>query len=219
MRSGALTAASLLLAATLLSNCDGGSAASPAVIPTGAAVALDLDGRPVHPLRDSPARFVLLLFTRTDCPISNRYAPEIRRLHSRFAPLGVEFVLVYADPEEPVASVRRHLGEYGYPFTAVRDASRALARLTGATVTPEAALVARGGALLYLGQIDDRAADFGKARYQGARRDLEDALDAAISGRPIPCPRTEAVGCSIPEPPPPKPPPPGPSPREAGRNP
>jgi len=216
--SADITAASLLLAAALLSNCDGGSAVSPSAIPPGAAVALDLDGKQVHPLRDSAAGFVLLLFTRTDCPISNRYAPEICRLHSRFASLGVEFLLVYADPDEDVAAVRRHLAEYGYGFGAVRDASRALARLTGATVTPEAALVAKGGALLYLGRIDDRVADFGKARYQGARRDLEDALEAATSGHLVPCPRTLAVGCPIPEPPPSGATPPGARGPEAGRS-
>jgi hypothetical protein len=188
---------SLLLAALLLSGCGARKAEPPAVISPDEAVALDLDGKTVHPLRDSPARFVLFLFTRTDCPISNRYAPEVRRLHDRFAPLGVEFLLVYAGREKPVETLRRHRSEFGYAFPAVRDATGALAGAIGATVTPEAALVARGGALLYRGRIDDRVTELGRARYQANRRDLEEALAAATSGRPVPRPRTEAVGCSI----------------------
>jgi hypothetical protein len=31
--------------------------------------------------------------------------------------------------------------------------------------------------------------------------DLPDALSAVLTGRPVKVPRTEAVGCSIPEPP------------------
>jgi hypothetical protein len=40
----------------------------------------------------------VLVFVRTDCPISNRYAPELRRLQDRFAPRGMAFWLVYPDP-------------------------------------------------------------------------------------------------------------------------
>ena len=36
----------------------------------------------------------VLVFTTTDCPISNRYAPELRRIEDRFASDGVDFVLV-----------------------------------------------------------------------------------------------------------------------------
>ena len=41
---------------------------------------------------------MVLLFIRTDCPISNRYAPDLERLYERFAPQGVEFRLVYPEP-------------------------------------------------------------------------------------------------------------------------
>src|SRR5512134_2888472 len=51
---------------------------------SGARGPFDLEGRAVSPLDDDVAATVLL-FTRTDCPISNRYAPEVRRLHDRFA--------------------------------------------------------------------------------------------------------------------------------------
>src|SRR5258706_7607896 len=43
---------------------------------------------------------IVCLFTRTDCPISNSYAPEMRRIHEKFSPRGVAFYLVYPDPDE-----------------------------------------------------------------------------------------------------------------------
>jgi len=45
----------------------------------------DLEGKSVNPLADSSAKAVVFIFTRADCPISNRYAPEVRRLSASFA--------------------------------------------------------------------------------------------------------------------------------------
>ena len=39
---------------------------------------LDLDGRTVDLWRSHPNRVVVAIFTRSDCPISNRYAPDVR---------------------------------------------------------------------------------------------------------------------------------------------
>ena len=82
---------------------------------------LDLAGRAVDPLAAPDAAAVVLLFTRTDCPISNRYAPEVRRLFERFHERGVRFWLVYPDPDSTVEDIERHLAEYAYPLPALRD--------------------------------------------------------------------------------------------------
>ena len=65
----------------------------------------DPDGRPVAPLA-GPAPATVLLFTAVDCPISDRYAPEVRRLAARFGAAGVRFWLVYANAGELPAAVR-----------------------------------------------------------------------------------------------------------------
>lgn len=139
----------------------------------------------------------MFLFTRKDCPISNRYAPEVTRLAKRFEPLGVEFVLVYPDASQSVAAIREHLASFEYLCRALRDPRHELVRLAGATVTPEAALFDRDGALLYLGRIDDRVTDFGKARLHADSRDLENALVAVTTNERVPVSRTQAVGCFI----------------------
>ena len=57
----------------------------------------DVNGRPIAPF--TPAgKANVVFFVQTDCPISNRYAPEIQRLASRFAS-QVRFRLVYPVPE------------------------------------------------------------------------------------------------------------------------
>src|SRR5262245_50890215 len=83
-----------------------GAAATPLRLP-------GLDNQLVDPfdaLADS--RAVAFLFVSVDCPISNRYAPEIRRLHDKFLARGVPFRLVYPNPVETPEMIRRHLKEY-----------------------------------------------------------------------------------------------------------
>jgi hypothetical protein len=42
---------------------------------------LDLDGRPVDPLGPNPGvKATVFVFIATDCPIANRYAPDIQQL-------------------------------------------------------------------------------------------------------------------------------------------
>jgi len=158
----------------------------------------DLDGRPIDPLAPAPgARATVFVFTATDCPIANRYAPEIQHLARTFAGAGVRFWLVYANPRESVASIRDHLRRFQYTVPALRDPEHDLVRMTRATVSPEAAVVAPGGALLYHGRIDDRWVDFGRDRPSPTRRDLADALGAILDGKVVAQTGPPAIGCTL----------------------
>jgi hypothetical protein len=157
----------------------------------------DLDGRVVDPFEGAP-RATVLVFVSTQCPISNRYAPELGRLHAELAPRGARFYLVYPLVTESDAAVREHVHEYAYPFAALRDPGHRLVGRAGASVTPEVAVFDRGGALAYRGRIDDRQVDFGKARMEPTRRDLKLALEAVLADRAPEVTRAPAIGCSIP---------------------
>ena len=158
-----------------------------------------LSGAPVDALQ-APAgtRAIVFLFTSTDCPISNRYAPEVRRIAEAFGPKGVAFRLVYPNPSEDAHAIREHMTAYSYESIAdaVRDPKLALVKFAGATVTPEAAVVV-GGRVVYRGRIDDRYVDLGRERPAPTRRDLFDALTAILDGKPVPLAKTQAVGCFI----------------------
>ena len=158
---------------------------------------LDLEGRTVDPLKNSDALATVFLFARVDCPVSNRYAPEVQRLYKQFQPHKVDFCLVYPDPDQTADRIRQHMKEYGYPFRALRDPQHQLVAKTGAKITPEAAILLSNGNVAYCGRIDDWYADFGKARAAPTRRDLEVALKAVVSGRTAPPPSGDPVGCFI----------------------
>lgn len=162
--------------------------------PPGRAPSLiDLDGGRF----EVPGRISVIVFTRSDCPISNRYAPDVRRLYEEYHPRGVEFYLVYVDPSETPDAIRRHLREYDYPCPGLRDPKHELVKHCGATATPEAVVIGADGALTYRGRIDDRFADVGQPRAVPTTSDLAAAIAATLAGRPVATPRTEAVGCLI----------------------
>jgi len=157
-------------------------------------------GELVSPLDAFDGAAVVFLFTLTDCPISNRYAPRVCALAEAYAARGIRFWLVYPDVTETDEEVRAHLVEYDYAIGALRDPDYALVRLAGATITPEAAVFLPDGTLAYRGRIDDRHADFGKTRVEAGEHDLARALDEILAGQPVSVPRTKAVGCYIPDP-------------------
>jgi hypothetical protein len=142
-----------------------------------------------------PGELTVYVFTTTDCPISNRYAPEIQRLAAKFA-TRVKFVLVYPVPTDTPQMIDAHRAKFGYQLPFVRDLKQQLVKQTGVTVTPEVAVM-RGGRRLYRGRIDDRYIEFGRDRPVPTTHDLEDALEAILAGRPVAQPETRAVGCIL----------------------
>ncbi len=153
----------------------------------------DVDGHAVTPVGKETTVFI---FTRTDCPISNRYAPEVRRIFQEYAPRGVKFWLVYVDPKQGAGEIRQHLKEYEYPLHALLDPAHELVKLTHATITPEAAVYAEGR-LVYRGRIDDRYVAFGKSRQSASKHDLEEVLAGVSAGRRVEFAETKSVGCFI----------------------
>lgn len=167
-------------------------------MPAAGPVAPTLDGRTAAPLApEDSIDATVLLFVMTDCPISNRYAPEVRRLHDEFAG-RVRFWLVYVDAERPPATLREHHRSFGYPFGALRDVEGALVAHAGATVTPEAAVFDAEQRLIYRGRIDDRFVSFGVARRAPRTRDLREKLRRIAAGETLAFAGTRAIGCYIP---------------------
>src|SRR5690348_10492940 len=94
----------------------------------------------------------VFVFTTSDCPISNRYAPEIQRLAAKYGE-NAKFVLVYPVTSDTAAVISEHKKKFGYTLEHVRDTDRKLLKLTGVTVTPEVAVMS-GDTILYRGRID-----------------------------------------------------------------
>jgi hypothetical protein len=156
-----------------------------------------IGGKAVRPFGARNAKAIAFVFISTECPISNRYAPEVQRLMEKFGAEGVAFWLVYPNAGESEQVVRQHLKEFRYNAAALRDPKHELVKLSQVRVTPEAAVFRSSGELLYHGRIDDRNADLGKERPRPTTHDLEDALAAVLEGRDPKPAGGRTVGCPI----------------------
>jgi len=184
-------AAAIIAGAILGSSADGLAQAVPLRLH-------DSNNQLIEPLQISTGTTAtVVLFTSSDCPISNRYAPEYRRLYEAFASRGVRFWLVYPNPADSPEIVRRHLNAFAYPMRALRDPEQMLVKRAQVTVTPEAAVFDKGGQLTYRGRIDDRYASIGLERPAPTQHDLHDALKNMLAGERVVRPITQAVGCFI----------------------
>lgn len=139
----------------------------------------------------------VLIFISADCPVSNRYAPEIQRLYREFAPKGFRFTLVYPNPSDDIAVIERHTREYALPSIVERDPGHALVKKAQATVTPEAVVFDNKDRVIYRGRIDDRFVELGRERPAATKHDLRNALNAVLAGRRVDPAKTQAVGCFI----------------------
>jgi thiol-disulfide isomerase/thioredoxin len=160
--------------------------------------ATDLEGKPFDPFRASTGKIVVLIFVRTDCPISNRYAPVIQQLSARRQDKA-SFFLVYPSKRETAGLIRKHDQEFGFSsaFQALRDPQHFLVKQSAAEITPEAAVFDASQRLVYHGRIDNLYEDFGHARRAATTHELADAIDAAIAGKTLSGKATPAVGCYI----------------------
>jgi thiol-disulfide isomerase/thioredoxin len=159
------------------------------------ATGVDLAGLPLDPFEKSQGKLLVLIYVRTDCPISNRYAPTVEALGQKYAGQAV-FMLVYPDKTETPQAIEKHLKEYGYPFAPVRDPQHELVKLGKVEITPEVAVFNAQRKLIYHGRIDNWYKDFGRARPAPTTHELDQALQAALTGGPTPA-SVGGVGCYI----------------------
>jgi hypothetical protein len=159
-------------------------------------MAENLHGKPLDPFAVSANRVVVLLFVRTDCPISNRYAPLLQKLSEEFRGRAV-FWLVYPDRAETASQIKTHLQDYHYSIAALRDTDHALVRRAQATTTPEAAVFDSSGSCCITVALTIGTRTSAAHAPPPPLTNSTDAIASAIAGKPIHPDHANAVGCYI----------------------
>lgn len=172
-------------------------ASGPNTQPSPRLALFDMKGLVVNPFHQTQAKAIVFLFVRIDCPISNRYAPEIERLAGKYGTQSIAFWLVYPEASTSVEEIEQHRKEYHLSLSALRDPRHTLVKMAEVTVTPEAAVFLPDRRELYRGRIDDRYVDFGKERPTPTTRDLDEVLGSVMRGKQVANSVTRAVGCYI----------------------
>ena|ERR1700761_693392 len=168
-----------------------------------AAYGYHLNGEPIRSLAPSGASVVVLFFAASDCPISNRYVPEMRHIEDEFAARGVVLWFVYPNFGTTADAVKQHEAVYGSENHVLLDPDHQLVTLAHVKVTPESAVLVpepHGGETyrsVYHGRIDDRYLRLGQERPKATQHDLERAISEVLEGRVVQQPNGPAVGCGI----------------------
>lgn len=145
------------------------------------------------------AMATVVIFVTVDCPISNRYVPEMRRIADEYSKKNVSFLLAYVDPYIGREEVLKHQQEFQIKLPSVLDFKHHIVKALGATITPEAVLIGDDARIKYRGRIDNTYIEHGRPREVPSRRDLRIAIDEVLAGKQVSEPVTRSIGCDIPD--------------------
>jgi len=162
---------------------------------------VDLDGQ-YHLLGDrTDTHAVVVTFLSTECPISNSYVPQLNDLSLKYRRKGIEVFGVISDPGVTRHKASVHQKQYKIRFPVLFDGSGELRMALSPTHTPHAFVLGRFGTKLYEGAIDNRYVALGRKKEKATERYLQDAVEAVVSGNPVPTAKTEPIGCAMEDPP------------------
>lgn len=158
-----------------------------------------LDGQKHTPLMvKGEKKASVLFFVSPFCSTTKSFMKEINAIAADYGDKATVY-LVHSDPEitKEVAMEHAVLSEVKDTTTVLLDKEQALARQVQAKITPEAVVIDADGKTLYKGRINDLYLGPTKRQRAATTQDLRDALDAIITGKPVPEPQHEAQGCKI----------------------
>ena len=149
-----------------------------------------------HVFGANPAtKMIVFVFLGPECPISQRYVPELNRIAAQRDTNSVEFYGVVSGHSTPRAEVNSFIHEYRIAFPVLVDDRLELANWLRPTHVPEAYVLKADGDLMYHGRIDDGYEAVGRQRTVVQHRELRDAMAAVLSGRTPPRMFAQPVGC------------------------
>ncbi len=152
----------------------------------------------LHALSDvQGTKGTMIVFTCNHCPFAIKYQDRIIALTEKYTKQGIGVAAISCNDaegfaEDSFANMKVRTKEKAYNFPYLYDESQAVAMEYGPMVTPHVFLFDSTMKLVYRGRIDDSAKE-----DEVKQRELADALDALIAGKPIPVAETTAFGCSI----------------------
>lgn len=155
--------------------------------------AKDVNGQPLQ-LATAGTRVIVLVFLGPECPISQRYAPELNRL-SRAHTNGMEFLGVISAPSITRTQALAFTKEYELKFPVIFDERGELARWLKPTHVPEGFVLKPSGEVAYHGRINDAFAALGRPRTILTNHELRDSIRAVLNGRAPAKSFAKPVGC------------------------
>lgn len=141
----------------------------------------------------------VVMFICNHCPYVIHVNDEMIRLAEDYLPQGVGFVAISSNdvtryPDDDPERMKEVGEELGYPFPYLYDESQEVARDYDAACTPDFYVFDSELLLAYRGRMDSSRPG-NDIPLTG--KDLREALDAVLSGKPVPEKQYPSGGCNI----------------------
>jgi peroxiredoxin len=142
---------------------------------------------------------VLVMFICAHCPFVKHVEQELGRLGQDYAQRDIGIVAISSNdtksnPDDAPKGLAHQARQAHFSFPYLYDESQQVARAYDAACTPDFFLFGPDLKLVYRGQLDDSRPSTTKPV---TGHDLRTAMDAVLSGRPVPADQIPSIGCNI----------------------
>jgi thiol-disulfide isomerase/thioredoxin len=141
----------------------------------------------------------VIMFICNHCPYVKHIQSQIVQIPKDYQPKGVSFAAICSNdaknyPEDAPDQMKQLAVNLGYAFPYLYDETQDIARAYHAECTPDFFVFDGGLKCVYRGQMDDSRRG-NKHPVNG--KDIREALDSILSGKPVSSMQKPSVGCNI----------------------
>lgn len=141
----------------------------------------------------------VIMFICNHCPFVKHVQRELVNIANEYQPKNVAFVAISSNdveryPADSPEKMQQVAAELQYAFPYLYDESQDVARAYHAVCTPDIFVYDRDLRLVYRGQLDDSRPG---NDIPVTGKDLREALDAILAGKPVNPEQKPSIGCNI----------------------
>ncbi|MFY0526734.1 thioredoxin family protein [Archangium gephyra] len=149
-----------------------------------------------HSLSQYKGKVVVLEWTNPGCPFVQRHytADTMQKTFTGVDAKKVVWLAVDSTASNTPDKSAAWKKTEGFTYPVLQDASGTVGKAYGAKTTPHMYVIDEQGVVRYAGAIDD---DPRGNKKEGTTNHVKTAVDALLSGKPVPAATTEPYGCSV----------------------
>lgn len=139
---------------------------------------------------------LVVVFTCNSCVVAEGYEQRLKAFAAECdkpgSKVGFVAINVNTGKADALPAMKERAAKKKFGFTYLYDPSQKTALAYGATFTPECFVLNKERKVVYMGAFDDKAGGDPKVKF------VEEAVKAALAGKPAPTAETSAAaGCKI----------------------
>lgn len=158
----------------------------------------DVSGKTVS-LADFKGKPLVVAFICNHCPYVKHLRAALAQLGRDYITRGAAVVAISSNdvenyPQDGPDKMKEEAQAAGYNFPYLYDATQSVAKNYRAACTPDFYLFDKEHRLVYRGQFDDSRPG---RELPATGKDLREALDAVLGGKPLAITQKPSIGCNI----------------------